>query len=478
MKERILAFLLKIARNEDSNLIEQIATKANLSTTETVARAQHELRNILHNYSHFSVKTIDSFNQKILRGFAREIGLPGNFKLELDTKKILDHAITRVIENSGENPEVKKWIIDFSREKMEDGQSWDITKDLKNLAKELYNEQFKLLETIDPAIISSTPKLGEFIMTLKKIKRSFEDKMKIIGQEAVDILQDHHFNPTDFYQGNRGVFQYFLSIQKPIDKYSPNSYVLKCQEEVEQWPSSKTPRKQEVIEVSGKKLLPLLHQAILLYNIEHREYATASAILKNTYALGLFSEVKRAIDQYKIENDTFLLSDTNVFLRGIIRDNDTPFIYEKTGSWYHHFLIDEFQDTSRLQWENLKPLLVNSLDENNRNLIVGDAKQSIYRWRGGDWELLEKEISRSIGQERVEVKDLDTNWRSVTEVLQFNNALFDILPGIFRKTFLQETPQEFLFYADDFQKLFHNSTQKEGKNNGDFNTRFKFKRDV
>ncbi len=462
MKERIINFLVKIARSQDQNIISQVAEKSELSASEVIKRAQIELRNILHNYSYFSVKTIDSFNQKILRGFAREIGLLGNFKLELDTQMVLEVAVTEVIDKAGEIPEIKKWIVDFTRARLEDGRSWDISKDLKGLASELYNEQYKILETLNPQLISSTSELGVFISKLTKSKRTFEDQMKSIATQAIDVFDKYHLQASDFFQGNRGVFQYFFHILKPSGKYAPNSYVVKCLEDVEKWPSSKTQRKDEIINLVNNQLLSLLQEANSLYLSEITEYNTVSSILKNLYALGLFNEIKKAIDHYKKEHDVFLLSDTNIFLRGIIKENEAPFIYEKTGGWFYHYLVDEFQDTSKLQWENLKPLIVNSLDEQNSNLVVGDAKQSIYRWRGGDWELIEKKLLEDIQPGRINIQNLDTNWRSAQEVLHFNNALFENLPGEFKKTFEKEAPESLHILGNDFTRLYQNASQKMG----------------
>ncbi len=459
MKERILNFLQQISKGRNGVLIEQLSTKTQLSASDIQTRSSLLLQKILHNYSHFGVSTIDSFNQKILRGFTREIGLIGNFNLELDYQKVLDYSIDKVIESANANPEIIKWLLDFSREKLIAGSNWDIRTDLANLASELNSERFKILEADDPNIISDNKQLDEYIRRLKKIKFAFENHMKNIGLDAVKIAEVYDLIPQDFSYGESGVFGHFIKIQSNNKSYEPGQRALKALEDPESWYSKKSDKKESILAAVENGLHNKLEQAIQFYESKGREYISADSILKNMYALGLFTQIKKAIDDYKFEKDLFLLSDTNIFLKGIIQDNETPFIYEKTGSWYSHFLIDEFQDTSRLQWENLKPLIANSLAELDENLIVGDAKQSIYRWRGGDWELIEKDIHQSFADEFLQVINLDTNWRSAKHVVEFNNSLFRVMPSVFKSAYQAAVENEYHF-NDDFDLIYQNIEQK------------------
>jgi len=465
MKERIISFLTDISKNLSRELIQQISQKTGLSEHEVVKRSSLILRKILHNYSHFAISTIDSFYQKILRGFTREIGLMGNFELELDYQKVLEYAIDEVIDSSQKKTEVKAWILEFVRDKLQSGSSWDVRRDLKNLASELNDEHYKLLEAENADLIPEPSRLSAYIVNLKKIKFSFETQMDKIGKKAVNLAERNLLSTTDFSFGKSGVFNYFNNIQNDNKKYTPGSRTLQGRESVENWYTKTSDKKDLIINVVESGLMDLLSAALDLYELHSKEYLSSQAILKNLYALGLFSEIKLAIEQYKYENDVFLLGDTQIFLKEIIENNDTPFIYEKTGSWYTHFLIDEFQDTSKLQWDNLKPLLSNTISEGRENLIVGDAKQSIYRWRGGDWELIEKEINNTFLKEYLKEYVLDTNWRSSRQIVEFNNSLFSVMPGIFEKAYLQNSSDEFHYLASDFNLIYRNINQKVAEKN-------------
>src|SRR5690606_3073179 len=161
-------------------------------------------------------------------------------------------------------------------------------------------------------------------------------------------------------------------------------------------------------------LAPRLNRLVAEYDRGYPRALSAEAALRNLYVFGLITDIARKLKEYKDENNLMLLADAPKFLNGVIRDSDTPFIYEKVGSFYRNYLIDEFQDTSGLQWQNFHPLIINSLDQGYPSLVVGDVKQAIYRWRGGDLSLLQEKIAEVVGRERVELRELDNNFRSAS----------------------------------------------------------------
>ena len=191
------------------------------------------------------------------------------------------------------------------------------------------------------------------------------------------------------------------------------------------WPQEKNSRKNLVYQLAIKELLPRMNEII-----EHRERfiqkaLSAEVALNNLYAFGLVADISRKLKEYKDENNMMLLADAPKFLNGVIQDSDTPFIYEKVGSFYRNYLIDEFQDTSGFQWKNFLPLLTNSLDQGYPGMVVGDVKQAIYRWRGGDLDLLQRQVENQIGKNRTDIQVLNSNYRSSTSIVNFNNAVFE-----------------------------------------------------
>src|SRR5690606_5664245 len=190
------------------------------------------------------------------------------------------------------------------------------------------------------------------------------------------------------------------------------------------WPAPKSSRKNELFKLASSHLIPLRDE-ILSYREKHYKQAlSAEVVLENFYAFGLIADISKKLQEYKSENNMMLLADAPQFLQELIGDSDAPFIYEKTGSFYKNYLIDEFQDTSNLQWRNFVPLINESLSSNNRNVIVGDVKQAIYRWRGGDLTLLQEKLEEQIGKDRVTHVNLSDNYRSAAHIISFNNQLF------------------------------------------------------
>ncbi len=248
--------------------------------------------------------------------------------------------------------------------------------------------------------------------------------MADIGQRALALLENHQVTVNDFSYGKSGVVGYLEKIIAG-DQYVPTKRVLVAQENLESWVKKTDPRREQLLSVAAA-MCPHLEEALDFYEEAGPLYHSVVQMQRFMYTYGILHHLEEQIDQYKRENDLMLISDAPTFLKDIIGKDDTPFIYEKIGSYYQHFLIDEFQDTSGLQWMNFRPLVENSLDAGNRNLVVGDVKQSIYRWRGGDWQLLLNTIQQDIQEWRTEIRQLDHNFRSRKNVLEFNNALFQM----------------------------------------------------
>ncbi|SFC59537.1 ATP-dependent exoDNAse (exonuclease V) beta subunit (contains helicase and exonuclease domains) [Flexibacter flexilis DSM 6793] len=426
MKSRIIQTLRGLAQGQSSPLATELQEFTGLSAAGLRERANEVLSLILHNYSQFAISTIDSFFQKILRAFARETDLSTNFRLDLDTQSAINEAIKLLLEDAGKNEMLTLWLTQFAETRIEEGQTWDIQKDILQLANEIFNENFSRFEAALRPHLDDKNFLVKYREQIAKMRRDLETKMRELGQKGVALMQSHGLDVADFAFGKSGVANYFYKIQKP-DNYDFGTRVqtiVETPEDLSKW-YSKTSKQQESIEnVVAGGLLQLLLEATDLYQTQGLSYKTAKEVLRYFYTLGLLANIAVKLQQYRDENDVFLMADVPRFLNGIIAGSDAPYLYEKVGNTYRHFLIDEFQDTSNMQWENFKPLVENSLAEGNLNLIVGDVKQSIYRWRGGDWKLLLEKVEKQIGSYQTERRYLNNNWRSKQNVIAFNNSFF------------------------------------------------------
>ncbi len=438
MKGRIIQYLYEIAKTKDGSLRQALAESLNTTELELSLEAENVLRHLLHGYSYFSVMTIDSFFQKVVRGFAREMGLQAGFKIELDIDKVLDAVIDDLLLVIGE-PEhrsLRRWLTRFAEEKVEAGNSWDFRREIKELARELFKESYWEKRSNLADIAVNQQSTAQLLKKLRELQSAFEQHMADIGRAGLQVLQQEGASVEDFAYGRNGVAGYFIKIAEG-QSYSPTARVLAGRENIEAWVSQKNPRREKMLTIAAQ-LHAQLEKALDAYQEYGPLYYSVVHLQRFMYAYGILHHLREQIDSYKRENDLMLISDAPVFLQDIIGKDDTPFIYEKIGSYYQHFLIDEFQDTSGLQWMNFRPLVENSLDAGHPNLVVGDVKQSIYRWRGGDWQLLLETIQQDAQEWRTQVKNLDHNYRSLRNIVAFNNALFETAPAVLYQYLTEE----------------------------------------
>ncbi|WP_277478443.1 UvrD-helicase domain-containing protein [Catalinimonas alkaloidigena] len=433
MKGRIIQFLYELSHGSNATLSAMLEPATGLESMALQERSRLVLANILHAYSYFSVMTIDSFFQKVIRAFARELGLQAGFAIELDQDKVLDEVIDQLLNEIGapEQQLLKEWLVRFSEEKVESGKVWDFRRDLKQLAGELFKEEYKLQQD-SGAQGQGHLHYQNVLSQLKAIVKTFESSMQSFGKEGLHMMEKHGLSFVDFAYGKSGVGGYFVRLVEKTD-FDPKKRARDAAEDAEKWATKSSKKKEEIQEVVALGLQGILHKAVSLYDREFINYQSALQLLKFIYAYGILRDLSHKLDEYKKENDLMLISDATVFLKEIIGKDETPFIYEKIGSSFQHFLIDEFQDTSGMQWNNFRPLIENSLDSGYRNLVVGDVKQSIYRWRGGDWQLLLEKIQDDIAPWNTASFKLDMNFRSSKNIVNFNNWLFSTLPTIIQE---------------------------------------------
>ena len=429
MKSRILQQLHGLSQGEPNEMLPELLEATGLEAPKLKTRAGEVLTRILHGYSQFSVSTIDSFFQKVIRAFTREIGLQAGFTLELDQQRVLDEVIDLVFDDIGKDKQLTEWLVRFAEEKVEQGKNWDFRKDIKQLAREVFQEHYKSFEKDIAAAASRKDFIPQLLNKLKEIVRSYEEEMKACGEKALRLLEAHSLEVTDFSRGKTGVMGYLERITIKED-YDPKVMARKALGNPENWHTKTSKKKEQIISAVTGGLNDCLEKAI--YNFDHgsQRYESAKQVMRFIYTFGILANITQKLQQYRDDNDLMLISDAAVFLREIVGDNDAPFVYEKIGNTFNHFLIDEFQDTSGFQWENFKPLVINSLAEGNMSLVVGDVKQSIYRWRGGDWQLLLEKIVEDVGAEQTQELNLNQNWRSRKNIIDFNNGLFAGSPSI------------------------------------------------
>ena len=376
---------------------------------KTNPRAREILINLLHDYGSFSVSTIDKFFQQALRAFSRELGSSGNYQIELDKASLTKEAMDRVLDDLTEkDKDLLGWFTKQLETALDNGESFHLESSLYEMAEEFgdVNEKF----TYD-----------------KKKLTELKEKCK----EIVDTF-------------HKDVYENALCIDT-------TTWGKTAAKGLAQYAGAQTKYKDSVKAANATTLAKLAETAgceamYALMNPQGRrwkEYRTARMVEKVIFTLGLAEEFYSKLAIIEEEKGVISLDESTSLLRDIIDGSDAPFIYEKLGVRFNHFLLDEFQDTSVVQWENFKPLLANSVSEGYSNIIVGDVKQSIYRWRNSDWNLLDKEIEENF-KGKVEVITLKENWRSTQSIVDFNNEFF---------TFAADNLGLSKIYADVKQKV-------------------------
>lgn len=427
MKSRVVDILKILARGEDHPMHQDLCDALRVDAAELQKRASGTLSDILHQYGRFSVVTIDSFFHQVIRSFAREMGLQGTFTIDMDLDKVLQLVIDQMLVEIGEEKQktLRSWLTEFAENKVEEGQSWDFRRDISALGKEILKDQFK--EHADRVLeLSQQPGFFDKIKkNLNEVKFGFENQLKKLAQEAINYLEKEGVDPGLFSRGSKGPIGLFYKLVGDDPKrFNITDTGRAALEDRSKWLKKADLDDARLNHVLDSFLLNRYQEVVSYLDKYMTDYRSAQEVLRYFYAFGILAEINKYLKQYREENDVMLIADLPDFLNQIIRDSDTPYIYEKVGNAFSHYLIDEFQDTSDFQWQNFKPLVKNATDEGNFSMVVGDVKQSIYRFRGGDWDLLQNTIKDDIGDYNVEELMLGINWRSAGRLVRFNNDFF------------------------------------------------------
>ncbi|MDW8851315.1 UvrD-helicase domain-containing protein [Flavobacterium sp. MMLR14_040] len=451
MKSRIVGSLSEFTKEAPSakamDLMEDLSRETGLSIIKIKTKSQNIIKHLIHNYAAFDISTIDKFTHKVIRAFAHDLNLM-TFEVTLDTENLLVEAVDAIIAQAGQDETLTKLLIDFTMEKTDDDKSWDVSREILETGRLVLNENNRneISHFHDTSI-------EEFVAIKKKMSILCRDLEKENADYALELLSLIEKNGIDLKSFSRGTFPNHLESIRD-GKFNPRN---KTFHEFDDIAINKTAKDRTIIE----NIIPEMLQSLdkIYKNFEKRDFY--KAFLKNITPLSLLNTVSNELAKIQSEQNILSISEFNAIIHREIQNQPAPFIYERLGERYRHFFIDEFQDTSEMQWQNLIPLIDNALsgqdDLGNKGtlMIVGDPKQSIYRWRGGKAEQfieLSKDENPFNNPDKL-IKHLDTNYRSYSEVIDFNNAFFKLISTEFSNE----------DYKDLYENhSFQNSNSKKG----------------
>ena len=413
MKSRILKEIHLLASGGESSYLENLCRELDMDAATVRRRAAEVRSKILHDYSRFTVLTIDTFFQRILRAFIKELGIDLNYNVEIETASVLTKSADTLIEQITTDRDLQRWLTDFVQERIDEGKKWDVRDGILTLGGELFKEKNK--EAL--SLARSREELGRIVGEATARAAATKQQMRERAAEAVRIMADAGVGPADFTGKSRSFAHYFLTVAAgELKPYTAT--VGKMSLTTEGWAPKGSPAAP-----LAARLQPLLREICDLYDANVRSWNTCDLLRENYRSFALLSDLYAKVQQLCDEQNMMLLSETKYILSEFIGHNDAPFIYEKVGNRFEHFMIDEFQDTSVKEWENFLPLLQNAMSQSEATsvLIVGDIKQSIYRWRGGDWKILHSQAQQALGADSTELVNLTENYRSLPAVVDFNN---------------------------------------------------------
>ena len=431
MKERVLEYLNSLANEKDNDgILLWLVGETRLTEVEIYKRAGIIHKHILHNYADLGISTIDKFTYKIVRTFASDLGLSHNFDLEMDTYKIIQPVVALLLTKmSNTGGDLSDALVNFAMQKAEDGKSTNIERDLEIFSQELFKEE--VAKYVDGELLS----VSDCMLLKKDLQKTKNDialKVDKLADKVCIFFDTNGFTKEHF---NRGTFytHFTKNIAADDNKWMPTDALIRYTANGEWYTKSK---KQEIKDLVDS-FIPQLEQFFIDLMDLLTEYNSVNAVLKNIYSIAVLNELMIEVRNFKKENNIEQISEFNKKIHNVVTKQPASFIYERLGERYNHYLIDEFQDTSLLQWQNILPLVTDSLD-NGKSMVVGDGKQSIYRWRGGEVEqffklpevykgddLLFKQDWESKLAYHENVKNLKSNFRSRKNIIEFNNQFFE-----------------------------------------------------
>ena len=465
MKERILNQLYGIwikDRGSDAYL-KKIAADLQMEEDAVRTAAGKALHTIIHDYSRFRVETIDSFFQSVMRNLARELELGANMEIELSVGDVLNDAVDAMIEKLDRHSLVLYWLLEYIDERIANDKRWDVSKEIKRFGRNIFDEEYVAKGEKLRAKLKDKQAVTAYSKELKAIRDEALEQMKGFAEQFEGVLEVNGLAPTDLIRGANGISSYFRKLAggKTGDDLR-NKTVEDCLESPEKWTSKSSPNRDVICALAASELMPLLQTSEEFRPKNNRIINSCELILNHINNLRLLTNIDEEVRIQNQEHNRFLLSDTNALLHSLIREGDPSFVFEKIGSSIRTVMIDEFQDTSRMQWENFRLLLLEGLSQGADSLIVGDVKQSIYRWRSGDWQILNG-LKGRIEAFPVNIQSLSTNYRSESNVIAFNNTFFTTACKVLSDWHVEETGVPCQELEDAYRDVCQESAKKTEK---------------
>ena len=452
MRDRILQTLRDLALGQETGMRGVLVNETGLANGEIDQRAGAILHHMLHHYSDISISTIDQFVLRILRAFALELELGGDFSVEMDSTRLLQIASERLIQKTGTDKVLTQALVDFAVLQLENEHRWDVSLELFEFAKVLLTESTvdipKALNPINPS------KFGDYRKTIKQEVNQFKNRLKKIGQQARELIESQGLTADDFKGKNRGITTFFEKLENYENgALEPSKTINTDFENGTFYTKTASQDVKSRIDSIASELQRLYFEYRDYYNSNFPKYHVYEVLEKHLYPLVLLSEVKTEYDNVKKEENLVPISDFNKLISKVVENEPIPFIYEQIGERFHHYLVDEFQDTSVVQWRNMLPLLEEGLSKGYFSMLVGDAKQAIYRWRGGEVEQFEilpeikdSQLSEVLQNRQAvltaafEEKILGNNHRSARQIIDFNNSFYSaIIEMISQNSLIEST---------------------------------------
>lgn len=455
MKSRILTELNHMAllpiEDKQNQMGKDIAQDLHMDAQTLREYADIVRKAILHNYSDLAVCTIDSFMHHVVRTFAHDLNLPMNFDVYLDNNDLIENAVDNLMGMAGApgQEELTDVLCEFAEQKMNEDKSYMIEKELSELAQELFKEE-------TPAYLSSLRNISptqfrQMHQEMQTKNRSYEENMRKQGQQGWDIITQEGLSADDFFYKESGAGAYFRKLANG-DLSKPGNRAIAY------LTGDKLGEKKVADKLAAiKPRLLKVHQDIeTLRANEEALYNSRRLLMKHLYSLAVLNTMNELVNSYAKENDIVHISEFNKRISEVVKSEPMPFIYERIGSHYTNYLIDEFQDTSRMQWQNLVPLVENGVAQGHTSLVVGDGKQAIYRFRKGDVEQflelphVDSDIHGRLleNKEVAAIQRLDTNYRSRKTVVEFNNSFFE---WALQKRFAEHSEMQEIYVTPRFR---------------------------
>ena len=427
MKTRILSQLYGIWKQlpDSEGYMNEVCKALNATPGYVSERAGMALNLLLHNYNHFRVMTIDTFFQSVLRNLARELDLTANLRIGLNDSQVEELAVDEMIADLKTTDVVLQWILKYIMENISDDRSWNVIGQIKKFGKTIFHDYYRDISKQLDEQLQREDFFEAYQRTLREVRDAARERMLNIAESFFGTLEEEGLTADDLANKRRGIASFFQKLKDgTFDESIENQTVANCLEDSAKWYAKTHPRRELIHALADGPLGDILRYAVEERPRQWRLYQSATLTLRHLNQVRLLSSIEKKVRELNDEANRFLLSDTQKLLGSLISDSDSPFIFEKIGTQLEHIMIDEFQDTSTIQWQNFRVLLMETMSHTgSENLIVGDVKQSIYRWRSGDWRLL-NDIDRQFAPEMIQTEPLKTNRRSERRVIEFNNAFF------------------------------------------------------